>query len=131
MEKLSQSDIEQIARGAFRRPSTAGGENKPGDMRISRKLIEFRQQFAFPRSTVAKLAGVSLTSITRIELGQRMFSAHSLSGLIIGLREGVRMLFPRRVREYDKWAFEMLEVVHTVEEEQRLERRRRMEEDDE
>lgn len=118
MENLTPDDIDKMARGAM------GKWNPdPGDMRIAKKLMEFRANFGFPRSTVAGATGISLTSITRIELGQRGLSAHSLSHLVTGLRDLVRMLFPNRIRTFEKWAFEFLKIVATVEEEQRIARR--------
>lgn len=118
---LTPDDIDRLVQGPTRKPGA--GELKPGDMRIGKKLIEFRTQFGFPRSTVAEVAGVSVTSITRMELGQRMFSAHSLSGVLVGLRKLIRLVNPKQMRAYEKWAFELLEIVHTVEEEQRIQRR--------
>lgn len=117
MENLSPDDIDKMARGASNK------NPDPGDMRIAKKMLEFRSEYGFPRSTIAQAAGVSLTSITRIELGQRGLSAHSLSHIITGLRALVRMMFPNRLRAYEKWAFEFIEIVAIVEEEQRIARR--------
>lgn len=118
MDQLTPDDIDKMARGAMSKYNP-----DPGDMRIAKKLMEFRATFGFPRSTVAGATGISLTSITRIELGQRGLSAHSLSHLVTGLRDLVRMLFPNRIRTFEKWAFEFLAIVATVEEEQRIARR--------
>lgn len=118
MENLTPDDIDRMARGAMR-----GSGRDPGDLRIGKKLMEFRGEFGFPRSTIAQASGINYTSITRIELGQRGLSAHSLSHLITGLRELVRMMFPNRQRTFEKWAFEFIAIVATVEEEQRIARR--------
>ena len=115
---MTPDDIDRMARGAMKKWNP-----DPGDMRIAKKLMEVRAIFGFPRSTVAGATGISLTSITRIELGQRGLSAHSLSHLVTGLRDLVRMLFPNRLRTFEKWTFEFIKVVATVEEEQRIARR--------
>jgi transcriptional regulator with XRE-family HTH domain len=119
VEHLTPSDIDRMARGAL-----SGSGVNPGDIRIAKKLLEFRGEYGFPRSTIAQATGVSITSITRIELGQRGLSTHSLSHLVTGLRGLVRMMFPNRIRSFEKWAFEFLEIVATVEEEQRIARKR-------
>ena len=118
VDQLTPDDIDRMARGAMKKWNP-----DPGDMRIAKKLMEVRTIFGFPRSTVAGATGISLTSITRIELGQRGLSAHSLSHLVTGLRDLVRMLFPNRLRTFEKWTFEFIKVVATVEEEQRIARR--------
>lgn len=120
---LTPDDVDQMAKGAFRKPG--GGERRNGDMRIGEHLMKFRQELGYPRTTVARATGVSVTTITRLELGQRMFSAHSLSGMIVGLRELVELMQPAKKRWYDGWAMELLKIVHTVEEEERIDRRAR------
>lgn len=111
-----------MARGTLVSGRTTDRRQK-GDLRIANKMKEFRAVFGFPRSTVATVTGIHLTSITRIELGQRMFSAHSLSHIITGLRETVKIMSPGKLRTFDKWAMELLEVVAVVEEEERLRRK--------
>ena len=61
-----------------------------------------------------------MTTITRLELGVRMFSAHSLSRLVTGLRNGIHMLFPGRKHEFDRWIIDFMYLVSEVEEEFRL-----------
>lgn len=121
METMTPDDIDQMARGLINKTER---RDSKGDLRIGAKLKEARALFGFPRSTVAEVTGVDITSITRLENGQRMFSAHSLTHILLGLRETVRLFAPTKVRLYDKWMIEMLEVVREVEEEERLRRRK-------
>lgn len=112
MDALTPQDIERMA----------AGSNETGDLRLGVKLMEFRTTFGVPRETLASLSGVSVTTITRIELGQRMVTTYSLTHLIKGARQFVKMIAPRRVRTFEKWALEMVFIVADITEAQRLER---------
>lgn len=117
---LSQSDAEKMIRAAYAGTRKWKDNHRKGDMRIGAALVSMRVSYGLPRSTIASVTGVSLTTITRLELGVRSFSAHSLSRLITGLRKAVNLLHPGRKAEFDKWALEFLALVAEVEEEDRV-----------
>ena len=119
---LSQEDAEQMIRSAYSGTRVWKDRTRKGDMRIGAALVSMRVSYGLPRSTIASLTGVSMTSITRLELGVRSFSAHSLSRLLVGLRNGIHMLFPGRKAEFDRWIIDFLYLVSEVEEEDRLQK---------
>lgn len=83
------------------------------------KLRELREMFHFSRSAIANISGLRSNTITKIELGRQGVSTHVLTSILVNVREAVRIIFPGRTREFDKWRSEFIGIVYTVEEERR------------
>lgn len=122
---LSQEDAERMIRSAYSGSREWTDQNRKGDMRIGAALVSMRVSYGLPRSTIASLSGISMTTITRIELGIRNMSADALTNILTGVREGVKLLHPGRRTEYDRWMIEFIGMVAKVEQENRLERAER------
>lgn len=124
MVALAPSDIEQMAR-VFAVPRTwknQYGERGTGDLRIANLMLQFRKEHGLSRTAVINATGISKTTILRLERGERFFSLESLVQYLTGTRELIEMLFPRKLREHDKWAAELISTVATVVRERQLEK---------
>lgn len=124
VDVLAPSDINAMAL-ALVRPrdwENQHGERATGDLRIAEHMLKFRKDFGLSRAAVVNATGVSKTTILRLERGERFFSLESLVLYLNGTRELVEMLFPRRLREYDKWAGGLMGTVATIIRERRFEK---------
>lgn len=119
--ELNPQQREEIAASAL----SGGGS---GDPRVAVKVAQFRNNFRIPRRVWGEVSGVSQTSLYRVEKGQRDFSIHSLPNAILGGRKLVKQLHPYRVREYDAWARELVEIVAVVESEKAAHKKERIRE---
>lgn len=122
---LSQSDAERMIRAAYAGSREWTDKNRNGDMRVGAALVSMRVSYGLPRSTIASLSGISMTTITRIELGIRSMSADALTNILTGVRGGIKLLHPGRRAEYDRWMIDFIGMVASVEQEERLGRAER------